>query len=561
MKLKSKLTGRLCVIGLVSVILTAVSATLAFWFIFSQQAQDDLKTSGALLASAYDQSAAPSGEALSKIASEEYRITLISPDGTVLYESDPQASEDRMDNHKERPEIKQALETGDGSSARESDTVGRVTYYYAVRLQSGDVLRVSRQVDNVFSVFGGIIPVLIVITVYVLLVCLVMASEMTKGIIRPIESMAKDPDAVAYDELVPFSNMIEKQRGEIEEQMGRIQQETDKINTIIANMEEGFVLLDGEKNVLMHNDSAVRLLQSGPGELIGNSFIRLSRNQNVNHCIDSASKGKSREAEFEVGERELQLLANPVYSKGEQIGVICIIVDVTGRHALDQMRQEFTANVSHELKTPLTSISGYAEIMKNGLVRPEDISGFSERIYKEARRLITLIEDIIKLSKLDEESVELEKEDVDLYELTREIVSRLSPQAAQKNIRIELSGESVHYHGIRQILDEMVYNVCENAVKYNYENGKVSVWAGNTLNGPKISVSDTGIGIPKEHQERIFERFYRVDKSHSKERGGTGLGLSIVKHGALLHGAKVSVESEEGRGTKISMQFPRICQK
>ncbi|WP_337495208.1 sensor histidine kinase, partial [[Ruminococcus] torques] len=214
-----------------------------------------------------------------------------------------------------------------------------------------------------------------------------------------------------------------------------------------------------------------------------------------------------------------------------------------------------------ELKTPLTSISGYAEIMKNGLVRPEDISGFSERIYKEARRLITLIEDIIKLSKLDEESVELEKEDVDLYELTREIVSRLSPQAAQKNIRIELSGESVHYHGIRQILDEMVYNVCENAVKYNYENGKVSVWAGNTLNGPKISVSDTGIGIPKEHQERIFERFYRVDKSHSKERGGTGLGLSIVKHGALLHGAKVSVESEEGRGTKISMQFPRICQK
>lgn len=403
MKLKSKLTGRLCVIGLVSVILTAVSATLAFWFIFSQQAQDDLKTSGTLLASAYDQGAAPSGEALSKIASEEYRITLISPDGTVLYESDPQASEDRMDNHKERPEIKQALETGDGSSARESDTVGRVTYYYAVRLQSGDVLRVSRQVDNVFSVFGGIIPVLIVITVYVLLVCLVMASEMTKGIIRPIESMAKDPDAVAYDELVPFSNMIEKQRGEIEEQMGRIQQETDKINTIIANMEEGFVLLDGEKNVLMHNDSAVRLLQSGPGELIGNSFIRLSRNQNVNHCIDSASKGKSREAEFEVGERELQLLANPVYSKGEQIGVICIIVDVTGRHALDQMRQEFTANVSHELKTPLTSISGYAEMIESGIAKDGDVKTFAAKIHKEAGRLVTLIGDIIRLSQLDEE--------------------------------------------------------------------------------------------------------------------------------------------------------------
>ena len=227
------------------------------------------------------------------------------------------------------------------------------------------------------------------------------------------------------------------------------------------------------------------------------------------------------------------------------------------KEAVANMRKEFSANVSHELKTPLTSISGYAEIMKNGMVRPEDIPLFSERIYKEARRLITLVEDIIKLSKLDEESVELEKEEVDLYELTREIISRLSPQAAQKNIRMEVTGEPVKYFGIRQILDEMIYNVCENAVKYNVENGRVSVWVGNTLDGPKVTVSDTGIGIPQEHHERIFERFYRVDKSHSKERGGTGLGLSIVKHGALLHGAKVSVDSMPGRGTRIEMQFPK----
>ena len=227
------------------------------------------------------------------------------------------------------------------------------------------------------------------------------------------------------------------------------------------------------------------------------------------------------------------------------------------KEAVANMRKEFSANVSHELKTPLTSISGYAEIMKNGMVRPADIPLFSERIYKEARRLITLVEDIIKLSKLDEESVELEKEEVDLYELTREIISRLSPQAAQKNIRMEVTGEPVKYFGIRQILDEMIYNVCENAVKYNVDNGRVSVWVGNTLEGPKVTVSDTGIGIPKEHHERIFERFYRVDKSHSKERGGTGLGLSIVKHGALLHGAKVTVDSMPGRGTKIEMQFPK----
>ena len=212
--------------------------------------------------------------------------------------------------------------------------------------------------------------------------------------------------------------------------------------------------------------------------------------------------------------------------------------------------------MSHELKTPLTSISGYAEIMMNGLVRPEDIQGFSERIYKEARRLITLVEDIIKLSKLDDESVELEKEDVDLYNLTREIVSRLSPQSTQKKIHVSVSGEPVIFNGIKQILDEMIYNITENAIKYNNDGGYVDVWVGNTLNGPKVSVEDNGIGIPKEHQERIFERFYRVDKSHSKERGGTGLGLSIVKHGAIIHGAKVNVESAPGRGTKIEIQFP-----
>ena len=227
------------------------------------------------------------------------------------------------------------------------------------------------------------------------------------------------------------------------------------------------------------------------------------------------------------------------------------------KEAVSNMRKEFSANVSHELKTPLTSISGYAEIMKNGMVRPADVPVFSERIYKEARRLIHLVEDIIKLSKLDEESVELEKQDVNLYEMTREVVSRLVPQAAQRNVRMEVTGEPVTYFGIRQILDEMIYNVCENAVKYNNENGRVSVWVGNTLEGPKVTVTDTGIGIPEEHHERIFERFYRVDKSHSKERGGTGLGLSIVKHGALLHGAKVTVDSAPGKGTRIEMQFPK----
>lgn len=373
------------------------------------------------------------------------RVTQIKADGTVLYDSRRDA--DILKNHGNRKEVKEALLKGEGADVRKSETVGKDMYYYALLLNDGTVLRVSKSIDNLASTAVSLMPVMGILAVLTILFAFALARWQTNRLIKPINELdlERPLDSDVYEELSPLLEAMDKQN------------------------------------------------------------------------------------------REKEAVAN--------------------------MRKEFSANVSHELKTPLTSISGYAEIMKNGLVRSEDIPVFSERIYKEARRLITLIEDIIKLSKLDEESVEMEKEEVDLYELTREIISRLSPQAAQKNIRIELSGEHVNYYGIRQILDEMIYNVCENALKYNYDNGKVSVWAGNTLEGPKISVSDTGIGIPKEHRERIFERFYRVDKSHSKERGGTGLGLSIVKHGALLHGSKVSVESEEGKGTKISMQFPRAGQK
>lgn len=373
------------------------------------------------------------------------RVTQIKADGTVLYDSRRDA--DVLKNHGNRKEVKEALLKGEGADVRKSETVGKDMYYYALLLNDGTVLRVSKSIDNLASTAVSLMPVMGILAVLTILFAFALARWQTNRLIKPINELdlERPLDSDVYEELSPLLEAMDKQN------------------------------------------------------------------------------------------REKEAVAN--------------------------MRKEFSANVSHELKTPLTSISGYAEIMKNGLVRSEDIPVFSERIYKEARRLITLIEDIIKLSKLDEESVEMEKEEVDLYELTREIISRLSPQAAQKNIRIELSGEHVNYYGIRQILDEMIYNVCENALKYNYDNGKVSVWAGNTLEGPKISVSDTGIGIPEEHRERIFERFYRVDKSHSKERGGTGLGLSIVKHGALLHGSKVSVESEEGKGTKISMQFPRAGQK
>ena len=369
------------------------------------------------------------------------RVTQIDRDGNVLY--DTRRDESTLENHSGRQEIKEAFTDGEGEEIRVSDTVGQEMYYYALRLDDGTVLRVSKSMDGLVGTAIDIFPIMAALAAVMLVVAYFLAKWQTRRLVRPIYELDLEHplENKTYEELTPFLEAMDKQNKE--------------------------------------------------------------------------------------------------------------------KEAVSNMRKEFSANVSHELKTPLTSISGYAEIMKNGMVRPQDIPLFSERIYKEARRLITLVEDIIKLSKLDEESVELEKQEVDLFELTREIISRLSPQASQKNIRMEVTGEPVNYFGIRQILDEMIYNVCENAVKYNNENGRVSVWVGNTLDGPKITVSDTGIGIPKEHHERIFERFYRVDKSHSKERGGTGLGLSIVKHGALLHGAKVSVDSAPGRGTRIEMQFPK----
>lgn len=369
------------------------------------------------------------------------RLTQIAPDGEVLYDS--RRDENSIENHKSRPEVQSALQSGTGEDVRMSDTVGREMYYYAVLLNDGSVLRVARTMDGLMRTAVNVFPVMGVLALLMMGFAILLARWQTRRLIKPINELDLEHplENDVYPELEPLLIAMDQQNKE--------------------------------------------------------------------------------------------------------------------KEAVSNMRKEFSANVSHELKTPLTSISGYAEIMKNGMVRPADIQLFSERIYKEARRLITLVEDIIKLSKLDEESVELEKQEVNLYELTREVVSRLAPQAAQKNIRMELTGEPVKYNGIRQILDEMIYNICENAIKYNNDNGRVSIWVGDTLEGAKISVSDTGIGIPKEHQERIFERFYRVDKSHSKERGGTGLGLSIVKHGAILHGAKVIVDSEPGKGTRMEIHFPK----
>lgn len=367
------------------------------------------------------------------------RITLIDPDGKVKYDS--KEDDVTLQNHKNRPEVKAALKNGSGQDIRESNTLNKEMFYYAVKLENGDILRVSKTVDTAFRTAMKVFPAMGLIALIMLAFAGILVKWQVTRLIRPINRLdLENPlENDVYEELTPLLQSIDKQNKE--------------------------------------------------------------------------------------------------------------------KDAVANMRKEFSANVSHELKTPLTSISGYAEIMKSGLVKPEDMKGFAERIYNEARRLITLVEDIIKLSKLDEGNVQLEKEEVDLYKLTREILTRLSPQAAKRKVHVEVTGEPVEYVGIRQILDEMIYNICENAIKYNKEDGKLTVWVGNTLQGKKVCVTDTGIGIPENETDRIFERFYRVDKSHSKETGGTGLGLSIVKHGAMLHGAKIHVDSKLGEGTKIELIF------
>ena len=371
---------------------------------------------------------------------KETRLTLISQDGQVLYDSE-HTDEATLENHKNRPEVRQAVNLGEGQDVRRSDTLEQEMFYYALRLDDGTILRVARSMDSVLRTALEVLPGMTVIAGIMLAFALALSRWQVRRLIRPINELKLDDplENEIYEEITPLLRRIDEQNKE--------------------------------------------------------------------------------------------------------------------KDAIANMRKEFSANVSHELKTPLTSISGYAEIMKNGMVRPEDMKKFSERIYNEASRLITLVEDIIKLSKLDEGEIEVEKEDVDLYEMTREIVSRLAPQAQARKVRVEVTGESVIYHGIRQVLDEMIYNICENAIKYNKEGGSLSVWVGATLQGKKVIVTDTGIGIPKDQQERIFERFYRVDKSHSKETGGTGLGLSIVKHGAMIHDAQIHVESEVGKGTKMEITF------
>ncbi len=492
---------------------------------------------------------------LDMIDSNRYRLTWIAPDGTVLY--DTQADASTMENHAAREEVQQALATGEGKSSRYSQTLLEKTIYVAKRLDDGSVLRicVSRQTLAVL-LLGMLQPVLVILLAAVIFSAL-LAKRLSHRIVEPLNAIDLDHplEAKAYDEIAPLLGRINRQHEQIDDQLRELQRKTDEFTHITQSMPEGLVLLDNKNAILSINPSASKLFSAQAG-CVGQNFLTLDRSTDVSQAIDRARETGHSETRVELSGRIYQFDISRIESAGEKIGAVLLCFDITERETAEQARREFTANVSHELKTPLQGIIGSAELIENGMVKPEDMPRFIGHIRTEAQRLVALIADIIRLSQLDE-GVEMPKENVELLSLAGEVAEDLRAAADKASVTITTDGQSSIVFGVRRLLYEMLYNLCDNAIKYNRPGGSVRIHVENREQEAAISVLDTGIGIAPEHQSRIFERFYRVDKSHSKASGGTGLGLSIVKHAAMYHGGKVALESEPGRGTEIRVTLPK----
>ena len=554
--MEGKINTHLFIMGLVTAILVSLITWLVFFNAFQNQVNADLKTDAQLIATSYDYITDDNN--LKDFAKGQTRITLIKADGNVIFDSEKKSDE----NHLERSEIKDALQDGEGYSSRYSETTRTNTYYYAMKLSNGNILRVAKDADALNSVFTSILPYMILIFIMLLIMSLAIGFFLTKKIINPITKLSESVDDIGtdidaddiYPELSPFITEIIAQKREIRYQLGKVEREKTKVAAIIQNMSEGMILLDLDKNILLMNEATKRIFNVGDVTLKHDSLLYISRDKDVNDCVDKALDGENSSLELMLNGRIYQMIANPVASQGEQIGVICLIIDITEKKEMESMRQEFTANVSHELKTPLTSISGYAEMIEAGIVKEEDIKNFAGRIRKESARLLSLISDIILLSRLDnsQKAEAIRKETVNLLTIAQKCADDIAVQAERQGVVVRVSGEEYIMRGNITLLTELVQNLCDNAVRYNRDkDGKVDITVGNGF----IDVKDTGIGIPPEHRARIFERFYRVDKSRSKERGGTGLGLAIVKHICELYDAKIELKSSEGFGTEIKITF------
>ena len=482
------------------------------------------------------------------------RVTWIAASGTVLYDSAAPAQ--LLESHADREEIDRALQTGEAQTSRYSKTLLQRTFYYAKLLDDGTVLRVSCTQNSLPAMILMLLTPFLWVATLVLILCGVLSYRLARQITKPLNAINPDNPAPlpSYPELTPLFDKLREQNRTIGKQMNELQLRQREFTAITENMREGFLLVDCKMHVLSSNHSALEVLggrELKPGCLLYDAEC----SQEIFDAVDTALSGSHAELLLTIDETSWQVLANPVVASGQVAGAVVLFMDVTEREQRERLRREFSANVSHELKTPLTSISGFAELMKEGLVPPEKIPEFSGDIYKESLRLIGLVNDIIQLSRLDENSTQFQRAPVDLYDLCAQSIERLSPVAARQSVALALTGEHAEIEGVEQLLKEMIYNLLDNAIKYNVPGGSVTASVRKSAGRTILSVSDTGIGIPYAHQPRVFERFYRVDKSHSKEVGGTGLGLSIVRHAAQYHGARLELKSQPGKGTTITVTF------
>ena len=482
------------------------------------------------------------------------RVTWIAANGTVLYDSAAPAQ--LLESHADREEIDHALQTGEAQTSRYSQTLLQRTFYYAKLLEGGTVLRVSCTQNSLPAMILMLLTPFLWVATLVLILCGVLSYRLARQITKPLNAINPDNPAPlpSYPELTPLFDKLREQNRTIGKQMNELQLRQREFTAITENMREGFLLVDCKMHVLSSNHSALEVLgrrELKPGCLLYDAEC----SQEIFDAVDTALSGSHAELLLTIDETSWQVLANPVVASGQVAGAVVLFMDVTEREQRERLRREFSANVSHELKTPLTSISGFAELMKEGLVPPEKIPEFSGDIYKESLRLIGLVNDIIQLSRLDENSTQFQRAPVDLYDLCAQSIERLSTVAARQSVTLELTGEHAEIMGVEQLLKEMIYNLLDNAIKYNVPGGSVTASVRKSAGRTILSVADTGIGIPYAHQPRVFERFYRVDKSHSKEVGGTGLGLSIVRHAAQYHGARLELKSQPGKGTTITVTF------
>lgn len=495
-------------------------------------------------------------EYLEKLDGKNSRITLIDQDGSVLYDSQAEASS--MENHKDREEVKEAAETGKGKAVRMSETLSEKTIYYALRLEDGKVLRVSSTQYSVLAlVYQLIVPVLWILLLMIVLSGL-FASRLSKKVVEPVNKLDLEhpEENEVYEEVAPLLSRMYKQNREIKNQIDTARRQQEEFSIITENMQEGLVVIDRYTMILSGNASVWKLFHvNGPKN--GESVYVLNRSEEFQSIIDKALGGKNNEAVLKVDGSDIHVVANPVMREEQVEGAVLLLVNVTEKLEREKLRREFSANVSHELKTPLTSISGFAEIIQDGYVKEEDVRAFAGRIYKEAQRLITLVEDVIRISQLDEGEVPYEWTETDLYQTAKNVFGTLSEAAKKQDVHLYIEGDRVQLHTVPNILEEVLFNLCDNAIKYNKPGGSVCICLTENEESVCISVKDNGVGIPKEDQSRVFERFYRVDKSHSKEIGGTGLGLSIVKHGVSFLGGEVELESTPEQGTEITVSFPK----